>query len=59
MSEMNSIETANDLARDLLKEKRSEKRWRNFRFICWFLLIAFIIFNIFSKNMTNIHVSEK
>lgn len=59
MSEMHSIDTANDLARDLLKEKRSEKRWKNFRFICWFLLIVFVVFNIFNKNVTNIHGSDK
>lgn len=35
------------LLQDLLKEKRSEKRWKNIRFIFWFALIAFSIFGIY------------
>lgn len=37
------------LVADFLREKRSEKRWRNFRFVCWFLLIAIIVFGSFSS----------
>lgn len=37
-NDLNSI-----LVKELLKEKRSDRRWRNFRFICWFLLIGFLI----------------
>ncbi len=35
-----------DLVRDLIKEKRSSRRWKNFRFILWFLLIALAIYLI-------------
>lgn len=59
MAEMNSIETANDLARDLLKEKRSEKRWRNIRFVLWFLLITYVVFNLLHKDVPDIGVVEK
>lgn len=38
------------LVYELIKEKRSERRWRNFRFIIWFLFIAFILFVIFSHS---------
>lgn len=34
------------LLQDLLKEKRSERRWKNVRFLFWFALIAFFIFGI-------------
>lgn len=39
------------LAGDLLKEKRTARRWKNVRFIAWFLLLAYIAVNIF--NYTN------
>jgi hypothetical protein len=35
-----------DLMRDLIKEKRSNRRWKNFRFVLWFLLIALAIYLI-------------
>ncbi len=33
-----------DLMRDLIKEKRSGRRWKNFRFVLWFLLIALAVY---------------
>lgn len=37
-----------NLVHDLLKEKRADRRWRNIRFIFWFLLFSYSVFNIFS-----------
>lgn len=39
-----------DLVRELLKEKRSEKRWKNIRFFAGFLIIALICAAIFFSN---------
>ncbi len=35
------------LVDEILKEKRSERRWKNFRFIVWFCLFTFIAFSVF------------
>lgn len=48
MAEMSNNELTSDLVRDLIKEKRSERRWRNVRFVFWFLLIAYFIFGLFT-----------
>ncbi len=48
MSETNNNEVASSLVQDLLKEKRSERRWRNIRFIFWFALITYTVIGIFS-----------
>ncbi len=39
-----------ELVQALLKEKRSERRWKNFRFFAWFSLIIFFIWIAFSSN---------
>lgn len=52
MSDINSNEITSTLVRDLLKEKRADRRWRNIRFIAWFSLFAYILIasiNHFSK----------
>ncbi len=41
---------SNDLVQALLKEKRSERRWKNFRFLAWFSLIIFFVWLAFSSN---------
>lgn len=54
------LETSNQhvssvLINDLLKEKRADRRWKNIRFIFWFLLISYITlttFGHFSKPHT-------
>tara|TARA_R110000868_G_scaffold124939_2_gene329936 strand:+ start:706 stop:1626 length:921 start_codon:yes stop_codon:yes gene_type:complete len=46
MQETNVDDTGSHLARELLKEKRSDRRWRNFRFIAWFALICFALFKL-------------
>jgi protease-4 len=42
----------NDLIRELINERRSEKRWKNVRFFIVFLFIALIVFALFSANRT-------
>lgn len=37
-----------DLLRDILKERRSERRWKNIRFVAWFALIFFTLYFIAS-----------
>jgi protease-4 len=50
MLDSNKIDTASLLVQDLLKEKRSDRRWKNIRFVCWFLLIFLIFASIISNN---------
>jgi protease IV len=38
-----------DLARDLMKERRRDRRWRNLRFFAGLLLLGFVAFGIFSS----------
>lgn len=47
MQDMHSNDIASHLAEDILKEKRSDRRWRNFRFLCWFGLFLFIVLELF------------
>jgi protease-4 len=46
MQEMNNNDVATTLVRDLLKEKRRERFWKNTRFIAWFALFAYSIIHI-------------
>jgi len=46
MNNNNDINTV--LVRDLLKEKRADRRWKNIRFIAWFALFAYLIIATFS-----------
>src|SRR5579872_5652442 len=39
-----------ELIQELLREKRSAKRWKNFRFFAGFALILFLIWLVFSSN---------
>ncbi|HVE43581.1 MAG TPA: S49 family peptidase [Gammaproteobacteria bacterium] len=52
MKEINTNDPASILARELLSEKRADRRWKNVRFIFWFALFAYIIYHIF-------HFSDK
>jgi protease-4 len=47
MQERNKEEVINALTQDLLREKRADRRWRNIRFIAWFLLFSYLIVSIF------------
>lgn len=58
MTDINNNEVASTLINDLLKEKRADRRWKNVRFIAWFALFAFVIFNIFKYTDTS-SVSNK
>lgn len=46
MHDMHNNEAGSELVREMLKEKRSDRRWKNFRFICWFALFAYILIAI-------------
>ncbi len=48
MQNVNQDTVMSSLAGELLKEKRTARRWKNVRFIAWFLLIAYIAVNIFN-----------
>ena len=37
----------NALVQDLLKEKRADRRWKNIRFIAWFILFVYLVTIIF------------
>lgn len=39
-----------DLVETILKEKRSERRWKNFRFIAWFLLALGVCWEVWNAN---------
>lgn len=47
MQDVNDKELTSTLVYELLKEKRTERRWKNVRFIFWFALFAYTIFGIF------------
>lgn len=55
MQDMNDTNTTSILVRDLLKEKRADRRWKNIRFIFWFALIAYVIFGLFKFFSTGPH----
>jgi protease-4 len=46
MSDINSDASAT-LVRDLLKEKRADRRWKNIRFVFWFALFTYLIISAF------------
>lgn len=48
MQDVDNAEVTKSLAYDLIREKRSERRWKNIRFVFWFLLFAYTIYGIFS-----------
>lgn len=48
MSDANNHTISTTLVRDLLKEKKLDRRWRNIRFVAWFALFSFVIINLFS-----------
>lgn len=48
MSEMNNHDATSILVSDLLREKRSDRRWKNVRFIAWFLLTVYVVIHIFN-----------
>jgi protease-4 len=59
MQEMNVNDISSHLATEFLKEKRSDRRWRNIRFAAVFLLIAFIAFKVFTPSSSSLASSGK
>lgn len=59
MSDLNNNELNNLLVNDLLREKRADRWWKNFRFIAWFLLIGFTILGIFTFSSGNTTLPDK
>jgi protease-4 len=63
MQNINNEDISALLARDLLKEKRADRRWRNIRFVFWFALFAFVFFGIFrfagEPSVTKMSMGEK
>ncbi len=52
MQEMNVNDISSHLATELLKEKRADRRWRNFRFVAWFAMICFVMFRLLNNGPT-------
>lgn len=48
MPDIDNNEITSTLARELLKEKRSDRRWKTVRSLLWFALIAYIVIGIFT-----------
>lgn len=57
MSDENNHPLSTTLVRDLLNEKRLDRRWRNIRFAAWFLLFSFVIITLF-KNFGTPPITE-
>lgn len=55
----NKEDLATDLIRDLIKEKRAERRWKNIRFFLGFLVVVFIIFSMVAPNRQSLMVHEE
>jgi len=56
---INQQDITTELVRELIKEKRSERRWKNFRFFLVILLIAAIGCFIFSASSTSVVDDER
>lgn len=48
MQENSANDISSHLVTELLREKRADRRWRNIRFVAWFLLICFSAYQIFN-----------
>src|SRR3990167_1010864 len=62
MQNIKNDDASTSLVHDLLKDRRAERRWKNIRFIAWFLLIAlmsFSTFRLFSPTSTVSTISSK
>ncbi len=47
MTNTNQQDVTDTLVKDLLQEKRADRRWKNIRFIAWFALFAYLITGFF------------
>ncbi|MHB1221729.1 MAG: S49 family peptidase [Gammaproteobacteria bacterium] len=59
MQDLNQNDVTNNLVRDLLREKRADRRWKNIRFLFWIVLIACVIYGIFHAVSGNKSTSGK
>ncbi|OGT36912.1 MAG: hypothetical protein A3F11_09035 [Gammaproteobacteria bacterium RIFCSPHIGHO2_12_FULL_37_14] len=62
MQNIKNDDASTSLVHDILKDRRAERRWKNIRFIAWFLLIAlmsFSTFRLFSPTSTVSTISSK
>lgn len=63
MHDRNTDDIQSILVRDLLKERRADRRWKNIRFIFWFALFVFLIFGVFGlfgkKNLSTTFEGKK
>jgi protease IV len=50
---------ATDLVKQLIKEKRSERRWKNFRFFTWIILIVLGVMLLSSNNYVSLGPSDE
>lgn len=44
---MNNKDINSNIVEELLKDRRTERRWKNIRFIAWFVLFAYVILAFF------------
>lgn len=47
MSDLSKNDASAILIREMLKEKRATRRWKNIRFVCWFAFFAYIFITVF------------
>ncbi len=47
MSESNNNDVTSALVSEILQEQRRSRRWKNIRFVLWFGLFLFVIYNLF------------
>ncbi len=48
MQENSVNDISSDLVIELLREKRADRRWRNIRFVAWFVLISIVVYQVLS-----------
>lgn len=50
MQEMNNNDPTSVLVRELLKEKRADRRWKTLRSLLWLALVAYVVFSLFNQS---------
>jgi protease-4 len=57
-SKLNNNDLSADLVRDLLKERRRDRRWRNIRFFLGFILFGLVVLGIFAMGSPSVSDGE-
>jgi protease IV len=57
-SKLNNNDLSADLVRDLIKERRRDRRWRNIRFFLGIILFGLVVLGIFSINTPTLSAGE-